>query len=184
MPIEALPDNDLRLVALETLAREGKVYADEAKTDADHDGDADKNKDSSNAGPDINSFFFTDMTALQYKEYTVIKINRHGTRQKRTMGIDGDRIYNIIGRGVGSFMAKKGTKKPFKFIRDVDSVVRVENAPRPAFSIVYNENGEATKYLYEVSEKDPAECAKTVAEIVAKIRYLVRMHKDAIGATP
>jgi hypothetical protein len=111
----------------------------------------------------------------------VIKINRHGTRQKRVMGIDGDRIYNIVPRTL-SFM-KKGAKKPSKLIRDVDSIVINEGADPPAFTIVFSEAGEASRYAYEVESREGRGPAAACAEIVAKIRYLVRMHKDA-AATP
>ena len=36
-----------------------------------------------------------EYTASQYVEFNVVKINRHGSRQHRIVGIDRDKIYNL-----------------------------------------------------------------------------------------
>merc|ERR1712107_13399 len=43
---------------------------------------------SAGAGPS------SEFTAIMYKEYALIKINKAGKRQARVLGIDGDRLHN------------------------------------------------------------------------------------------
>jgi len=40
-------------------------------------------------------FLFGSISAAEYKEFPVIKINKRGKRQKRVLAIDGFNIYNI-----------------------------------------------------------------------------------------
>ncbi len=44
------------------------------------------------------TYLFTEQTASMYVEYRIVKINRHGTRQPRTLGIDREKIYNLLPR--------------------------------------------------------------------------------------
>ena len=44
------------------------------------------------------TYLFTEQTASMYVEYNVVKVNRHGTRQERILGIDREKIYNLLPR--------------------------------------------------------------------------------------
>ena len=46
-------------------------------------------------GINTEDFVFSDVTAAQYKEFSVVKINKHGKRQQRILGIDRERFYNL-----------------------------------------------------------------------------------------
>ena len=45
------------------------------------------------------TYLFTEQTASMYVEYKVVKVNRHGTRQERILGIDREKIYNLLQHG-------------------------------------------------------------------------------------
>lgn len=54
-------------------------------------------------------FHFDEFSASMYKEFDVVKVNRHGFRQLRKMGIDRDKIYNLAPKAVADGeSAKKG----------------------------------------------------------------------------
>ena len=50
------------------------------------------------SGTQAMKYLFTEQTASMYVEYCVVKVNRHGTRQERTLGIDREQIYNLMPR--------------------------------------------------------------------------------------
>ena len=119
-------------------------------------------------------FFFSDSTAAVYKEWPVLKINRYNSRQERVLGIDGDRLYNMMTKSQGGKKPKRGAR----LIRDVTAVSLGEKLPPPAgnstptsrkgkaFTVSFGDN--KTLY-YETNTEEDA------AEIVAKLKHLVEM---------
>lgn len=99
-------------------------------------------------------FVFSDVTAAQYKEYQVIKVNRRGVKQARLLGIDHLRFYNLA-HSQGSYEADKddwnfsdwtlkvvrrrqangGTKVPFRPMKDaLDAQVAAATCLRTALA--------------------------------------------------
>lgn len=44
------------------------------------------------------TYLFTEQTASMYVEYNVVKVNRHGKKEQRILGIDREKIYNLLPR--------------------------------------------------------------------------------------
>lgn len=108
------------------------------------------------------NFFFSKETAVQYKEFEVVKVNKYSVRQERILGIDGNKIYNMKPK------TSKKTKNPERGVDDIVSVRSIEEKPR-SFGIVFHD-GETL--FYE---------AKTIHQagyIVAKLKYLLQMRKQ------
>jgi hypothetical protein len=164
--VDALPSNELKVIPKETLAQKKKVYMDAPREPSKTSVDGSMENPSNHQ----TLLFMTDIAALQYREFEVIKINKHNSRDHRVMGIDGERIYNLV-RSSGSLgKAKKGTKKQSRLIRDVEDCGPL---PQPnKFFIQYKDvNGGANgdKYEYEIID------SSSRAEVIAKIKYLQNM---------
>ena len=130
-------------------------------------------------------FVFSDVTAAQYKEYRVTKINKRGARQQRVLGIDRERFYNLShsredGQVASSFrdgalkfvglrQVNGGTKVPFRPMRDAIDAHCVEGEPR-AIVVIFKDVQGTKAHKYE------AESPTEAAEIVAKLNYLMDMH--------
>ncbi|GAQ80110.1 hypothetical protein KFL_000460210 [Klebsormidium nitens] len=130
-------------------------------------------------------FHFDEFSASMYKEFDVVKVNRHGFRQLRKMGIDRDKIYNLAPKAVADGeSAKKGAglfggllssksgavKKKSRLIREVRSIEPVEGQPM-SISLVYNEKGgETSTYVFVTNSGEEA------ADIIARVRFLQRLH--------
>lgn len=134
---------------------------------------------------------FNELTASRYTEYAVVKVNRHGTRQARILGVDRDKVYNLppravqpaprdsgAGAGVGpaAFLEREDralatgvTKKQFRLIADVQSIDIARGRPAAA-SVVYREaDGSSRAYSLEF------ESAEVCAELTARIRFLMSL---------
>ena len=44
------------------------------------------------------TYLFTEQTASMYVEYSVAKVNMWGKRQERVLGVDREKIYNLLPR--------------------------------------------------------------------------------------
>ena len=134
---------------------------------------------------------FNELTASRYTEYAVVKVNRHGTRQARILGVDRDKVYNLpprairvalrdtgAGAGVGAaaFLEREDralatgvTKKQSRLIADVQSINIARGCPVAA-SVVYREaDGSSRTYSLEF------ESAEVCAELTARIRFLMSL---------
>jgi hypothetical protein len=127
---------------------------------------------------------FSDLTASQHKEYHVIKLRGTSgvTREGRVLGIDRERILNLLPRGgngggsvgsglLGGIFERTTTSKPVHYIRDVQ-LLQVDEDDNRRFHIAYiNPQGGLDRYEFEADS--PLECA----EIVAKINHLIALHQ-------
>ena len=50
------------------------------------------------AGQQKVTYLFTEQTASMYVEYSVAKVNMWGKRQERVLGVDREKIYNLLPR--------------------------------------------------------------------------------------
>ncbi|KAJ4462742.1 hypothetical protein PAPYR_759 [Paratrimastix pyriformis] len=115
-----------------------------------------------------HNFVFSEVTASQYKEYTVIKINKYGLRQERVLGLDCDKVYNIVAKHSGLFNLKR-PKRAWHFVDDLQGI---EEGPGPVqFVLEFLSQGDTTRYRYEAAS--PVERA----EIVARLRFLMNNKK-------
>eukprot|EP00792_Barthelona_sp_PAP020_P002471 TRINITY_DN13971_c0_g1_i1.p1 TRINITY_DN13971_c0_g1~~TRINITY_DN13971_c0_g1_i1.p1 ORF type:complete len:538 (+),score=106.05 TRINITY_DN13971_c0_g1_i1:49-1662(+) len=138
----------------------------------------------------VFTYFFNEITATQYEEFPVIKINRYGTRQERIMGIDGHKVHNIIGKSSQILFLKlsKRPKTAAHFLRDIikirtNSVVscieknlfckdRVQSN-HLKFYITYLENDEENEYHFE------CENVPQKFQILSKLKFLISLlHHD------
>jgi len=121
------------------------------------------------------NFFWTEVTASQYKEFLVTKINKWGNKQERVMGIDSEQITNNIPtKSATKFLGM--SKTPLHASRAIVQVHTVEQTGPVEFRIVFRDGFDLvpTDYIAQT----PADCA----EIVSKISYLRRLkgrHKPA-----
>eukprot|EP00301_Raphidiophrys_heterophryoidea_P002117 c10990_g1_i2.p1 GENE.c10990_g1_i2~~c10990_g1_i2.p1 ORF type:complete len:418 (-),score=76.50 c10990_g1_i2:275-1528(-) len=121
------------------------------------------------------NFFWTEVTASQYKEFLVTKINKWGNKQDRVMGIDNEQITNNIPtKSATKFLGM--AKTPLHASRAVAQVHSVEQTGPSEFRIIFRDGFDLvpTDYIAQT----PADCA----EIVSKISYLRRLrgrHKPA-----
>ena len=117
------------------------------------------------------------MTAAVYQEWEVVKVNKFGRRQARTMGVDSTKIYNKKRR-------REKEEDVYRAHRDIATVEAVdivseqrgggglptiseeggERRGKPSFLIRYKDR-DVVQYITE-SESD-------CVEIVAKIRYII-----------
>eukprot|EP01027_Heterolobosea_sp_BB2_P009512 GEZU01014007.1.p1 GENE.GEZU01014007.1~~GEZU01014007.1.p1 ORF type:complete len:256 (-),score=103.62 GEZU01014007.1:118-885(-) len=121
------------------------------------------------SGVNEKSFFFTNETASQYKEFEVIKVNKYSQRQERILGINKDKLYNMIPK------TNKKTKNPE---RSIDDIVAVKiNEEKPChFTIEFNiDRGRDTETLYYEARTN-----YEAGYIVAKIKYLMNMRRQEL----
>ena len=122
--------------------------------------------------PEEFNHMFNQFTAIIYKEYAVVKINKVGKRQPRILGIDDKRLTNKIPEserksGLRSRFGKKTPKRPF---RNVDEIIGIEHQDEVA-------DGKAFRISFQGDEHTDYEASTSsaAAEIVAKITYLINM---------
>jgi len=113
---------------------------------------------------DPSLFQFTAQSASEYKEWTCIKVNRHGTRQERIIGIDAWHVYNKT-KEKKTFSLLGSTKKQKRLVSSVQEVEVVRGKAR-IFRVVYGEGAAREEYEFEV------ESNSICAEIVARISFL------------
>lgn len=117
---------------------------------------------------------YSEFSASQYKEFLVIKTNKHGVRQERIMGVDRDRIYNMLPKTANGFLGAKAAKRPSRFVEDLVEV-QYDDESRPAdFVLVFRDGSDMISYQY-ASKSGPAEAM----EIVSKLRFLVGLEQKA-----
>jgi len=120
-------------------------------------------------------FLYNDVSANNYEEFEVVKINHRGKRQVRIIGIDGFKLFNLSKKykeqnmglsGIFSqvFFSKFATKHPERLLKDIrDAKIKAGNI----FTIeVRTETGKYKVLEYEARDK------KEGAQIVAKLGYL------------
>ena len=115
-------------------------------------------------------FVFSEFTAGQYKEYDVIKENQHGVKQHRIMGIDREKIYNMLPKQQTGFLGAKAAKKPARLIEDLEKVEFNEADPTEFILHFRENNAENSKYRYESKNGQ-------TREIVAKLEFLMQLNK-------
>ena len=143
------------------------------------------------AGQQKVTYLFTEQTASMYVEYSVAKVNRWGKRQERVLGVDREKIYNLLPRlqidgddglepkssdfktSPEKFFTRgllqressaKETKKRFRQIDQVQECALSEIGPTPSMILSYKDG---STYNFEFSEAEDA------AEAVARINYLM-----------
>ena len=155
-------------------------------------------------GDESKMILFSDLTASQYKEYSVYKVKKGSKKEERVMGIDRERIYNILPRkqderssdsrmsaadtALGfvkaAFKPTLETKNPMHMIRDVREI-QTDEVRDKAFRITYINNSQAVAQGHwtlafsgeqdEVTYEFEAKNAQERAEIVAKVSFLMSM---------
>lgn len=123
--------------------------------------------------PPESAFLYNEVTAAIYKEWTIVKTNRWGRRQKRIIGVDLSKIYNkkISDGSKQRRGSVSGVRRAERLITDVKSIEYVEGVPTN-FKITHAE-GDGQQVL-EYEAETPHECV----EIVVKIKTILNlMHK-------
>ena len=121
-----------------------------------------------------NEYIFTESTAGVYQEFEVIKINKYGNRQERTLGIDMYNLYNDMPKNKkntsGLFNFHSKTKKPLRKIKDITQCGIISD--KSFFINIFDNDSNIIRELkYEVKNKNIRN------EIIAKINYLINMNK-------
>eukprot|EP00824_Muranothrix_gubernata_P018183 TRINITY_DN37100_c0_g1_i1.p1 TRINITY_DN37100_c0_g1~~TRINITY_DN37100_c0_g1_i1.p1 ORF type:complete len:576 (-),score=110.48 TRINITY_DN37100_c0_g1_i1:63-1790(-) len=119
---------------------------------------------------DLDTFVFSEVTAGQYTEYDVIKVNRKGKAQDRVLAIDRDKLYNLKRQGSLGKALGQPTKRPSWSVKNVKEV-RIHEERPTCFQIIYKDDAGGVTHPYDYECKS-AHCA---AEIVAKIRFLATL---------
>lgn len=104
-----------------------------------------------------------DVTAAVYQEWAIVKKNKFGRMQERTLGIDGNKIYNSKRDGYSSRHVVHRAQRDISTVRKVDTLAEDHRA----FRITYDDEGEVSDIEYF------CESARDCAEIVAKLNYLI-----------
>ena len=126
------------------------------------------NEDNNN----YNEYIFNETTAGVYQEFEVIKINKYGNRQERTLGIDMYNLYNDMPKknGSGLFNFHSKTKKPLRKIKDITECGIISD--KSFFINIFDNDSNIIRELkYEVKNNNIRN------EILAKINYLINMNK-------
>lgn len=115
-------------------------------------------------------FVFNDITASQYQEFEVVKINKYNVKQERLLGIDRYYLYNnfpnVKEKKILGLFQNSNTKNPLRSLKDI---VKVDILSNKMFYIDINENGEVKRMVFEVKSVNIRN------EIVAKIKYIKQM---------
>lgn len=141
--------------------------------------------------PRPEDFYFSKEAAAKPAEYQVLKYNRFGKKQDRTMRIEETKIHNLppkVRRQVASSVIEpsmfslaateslRSSAVPGTIVkkktRDMSNVIKAEVASGRLFQIVFHdvEQNVINTYKYE------AQNAKEAAEIVARIEFLRQQH--------
>lgn len=137
---------------------------------------------------DPSRTFLSRAQACLYKEYEVIKTNKKGKKQKRILGIDQQRLYNMTeqqakqpvkGKALQENDKKVFRKKlvsMFKAVTQhpeimISSILNIQQDPKllNCFNIEYVEAGVKKRKVYETEK------SSICAEIVAKITIILQL---------
>ena len=138
---------------------------------------------------DPQRLYMTKAQACAYQEFEVIKTNRRGRKQKRILGIDQHRVYNMTESQAREMMrlATTGHAKASTIIRNkieglfksvthhpeilIVNIMGVEQDDRSLkeFTLEYREGDEVKKKRYEL------ENSSKVTEVVAKLTKLMTL---------
>jgi len=138
---------------------------------------------------DPQRLYMTKAQACAYQEFEVIKTNRRGRKQKRILGIDQHRVYNMTESQAREMqkLATTGHAKASQIIRNkieglfksvthhpeilITNILGVEQDGRnlKEFTLEYKEGDESKKKRYEL------ENSSKVTEVVAKITKLMTL---------
>ncbi|CAG9311245.1 unnamed protein product [Blepharisma stoltei] len=178
MEIQTLNTNELFLTK--------KVFADTPETSTVVS-PAGEYFDNTNVKYDESLFNMSKAQVCAYKEYEVIKENSRGKRQRRIMGIDQLRIYNMT-ESQAKLLRKQTSKQRKVYINKIQGIFKkiahhpeipIENVKRieqeqnlKCFMLEYIENGSLKSKMYETAS------SLTAAEIVAKINKLLQLRLD------
>lgn len=116
-------------------------------------------------------YIFSDSTARKYEQWKVIKTNKWGKQQKRIIGIDAQKIYNLK-RPKASKKVRGKTKNAERLISDVTRVHLVNN--RGSFRIIFSKQNIGGDLFEKVSVLDyfAEDGPEAAAKIVSKLRYI------------
>eukprot|EP01006_Ploeotia_vitrea_P006877 TRINITY_DN15131_c0_g1_i1.p1 TRINITY_DN15131_c0_g1~~TRINITY_DN15131_c0_g1_i1.p1 ORF type:complete len:524 (+),score=95.90 TRINITY_DN15131_c0_g1_i1:24-1595(+) len=114
---------------------------------------------------------FTEYEASKYQQFLVTKINKYGTRQERLLGIDREKIYNMMPKEIRSKFtgSVKRTMYPERLISDIGSINQPDPARQSYFEIEYKQGGNP-KDRIEATNKREAQ------EIIMKLEFLLKIH--------
>ncbi|KNC51887.1 uncharacterized protein AMSG_07986 [Thecamonas trahens ATCC 50062] len=150
-------------------SRSGSVAAStNDNTLAPPSSDGQRSRSSTLTSPSPLQFQFSEFTAIMYKEYALVKINKAGRRQQRVLGIDGDRLHNkTIQQAAGKKSSKFGklfksgeVKRPY---REWSEVLQIERLNELEFVI---------SFIDKSSNHYEAETVAQADEILAKLTVL------------
>ena len=115
------------------------------------------------------TYLFTEQTASMYVEYDVVKINRYGKRQERVLGIDREKIYNLLPRiqleGDDSDPDLQGSD-----LMDVKSSSSKSLAAKMSRGLLQSSTSETKKRVRQINQV--SECRVTEDNLaVACLRY-------------
>eukprot|EP01059_Diplonema_ambulator_P019202 TRINITY_DN3205_c0_g3_i1.p1 TRINITY_DN3205_c0_g3~~TRINITY_DN3205_c0_g3_i1.p1 ORF type:complete len:518 (+),score=48.84 TRINITY_DN3205_c0_g3_i1:50-1555(+) len=112
-----------------------------------------------------------EASASRYTEYQVVKINKFGLRQNRVLGIDREKIYNMM---CGNKVQK--TKNPERSIGDIVYIRTFLDKP------CYIE----IEYKNSKSGKDQIECQSPIEahEVATKVSFLLELHRSSSQQPP
>ena len=133
-------------------------------------------KSKSEDNDSLQEYIFNENTAGVYQEFDVVKINKFGNKQERTLGIDMYNLYNDMPKNKkntsGLFNFHSKTKKPLRKIKDIQECGVISDN---SFFIIIcdsDENNGIRELKYEVKNKNIRN------EILAKINYLLKMNNN------
>lgn len=124
---------------------------------------------------DEDEILLNEITGTTYKEYEIVKITRHGTRQQRILGLDRYYMYNEHLKNARKFintippetLAKASTVSvPIVDVKDIRKVQRVKDS-NTRFTVHCVIEGNAKAFNYD------AKRAGEASEIIARLNYLI-----------
>eukprot|EP01012_Entosiphon_sulcatum_P002465 TRINITY_DN1051_c0_g1_i1.p1 TRINITY_DN1051_c0_g1~~TRINITY_DN1051_c0_g1_i1.p1 ORF type:complete len:539 (-),score=106.06 TRINITY_DN1051_c0_g1_i1:862-2478(-) len=120
---------------------------------------------------DARGVLYTEYDASKYQEFHVIKINKYGTRQERLLGIDREKIYNMLPKEVKSRItgSVKRTMYPERAITDIESI-KAPDLARPCYFEIEYKHNQTPRDRIEARSKREAQ------EIIMKIQFLLQLH--------
>ena len=104
---------------------------------------------------EVADYLYNEITSKRLEEFHVVKINRHGKKQNRVLGIDGYNIYNdkVPGRQKGqnfkvlkSIFKKSETKRSS---RPLDSIKSVKRLSEKKIIITFKDSKKSKDITYE-----------------------------------
>lgn len=170
------PDELVKPLDIEELELRRRVYADTPKEPERKKREAPARTAPADAGERKTTsgaaqFGHNMLSAAQYQEWSVIKVNKRGRRQERIMGIDLAKISNKKTKK-NRLLVSESVQRPERLMSDVMQL-RIDDLEGKVFFITYRDGGENITTEYE---------AKTAADrraIVSKLEYI--LSKDGNG---